>query len=77
MSGSRWFVLGAALIGASALAAPEAEEAPDAEFLEYLGFWDGTDEDWLLFSDAAERDRDTRNDPAPDGKESMEAEDGN
>lgn len=77
MSDRGLVLIGVALLGANALAAPEAEEAPDAEFLEYLGFWDGTDEEWLLLSDAAEKDADTRNDPAPEGEESMETEDGN
>lgn len=29
---------------------------PDAAFLEYLGTWEGTDEDWLLFENTV-RDR--------------------
>jgi len=32
------------------------DQPPDAAFLEYLGTWEGTDEDWLLFEDAV-RDR--------------------
>jgi hypothetical protein len=24
---------------------------PDADFLEYLGMWNGKDEDWILFED--------------------------
>jgi len=32
---------------------PAAEEPlPEAAFLEYLGSWEGTDEDWLLFEGA-------------------------
>ena len=27
------------------------DELPDVEFLEYLGSWDESDEDWLLVSD--------------------------
>jgi hypothetical protein len=42
------------LLGFMAAPAVVAEEpAPDAEFLEYLGSWEGTDEDWLLFEGAA------------------------
>jgi hypothetical protein len=37
--------------GASPLPAAE-EPPPDAAFLEYLGSWEGTDEDWLLFEGA-------------------------
>lgn len=29
-------------------AADEVPALPDAEFLEYLGSWDGDDEDWLV-----------------------------
>lgn len=36
--------------GASVLA--EEEPLPDAAFLEYLGSWQESDEDWLLFEDA-------------------------
>jgi hypothetical protein len=32
----------------SAQAADEVPAPPDAEFLEYLGSWDGNDEDWLV-----------------------------
>jgi hypothetical protein len=37
--------------GVSPLLAAE-EPPPDAAFLEYLGSWEGTDEDWLLFEGA-------------------------
>jgi hypothetical protein len=37
-------------------AAAADDPLPDAAFLEYLGSWEGTDEDWLLFEDAV-RDR--------------------
>jgi hypothetical protein len=29
----------------------EEELPPEAEFLEYLGMWEETDEDWLLLND--------------------------
>jgi hypothetical protein len=32
----------------STQAADEVAAPPDAEFLEYLGSWDGDDEDWLV-----------------------------
>ena len=31
-----------------------AEAVTDMEFLEYLGSWDESDEDWLLFDETAE-----------------------
>ena len=35
--------------GSAAIA--DSEDAPDMAFLEYLGMWDETDEDWLLLED--------------------------
>lgn len=56
-----------------------ADEMPDMEFLEYLGSWEGSDEDWLMVNDAdyVREDRldDERSDPAPTGEESTESED--
>ena len=41
-----------AIILIAASPAPAEEPAsPDAAFLEYLGMWDGQDEDWELFED--------------------------
>jgi len=55
------------------------DELPDVEFLEYLGSWDESDEDWLLVSDVKrvrkEIMKDEGSDPAPEGEESMETED--
>ena len=56
--------------------APAAEgPAPDVEFLEYLGTWEETDEDWLMYSELQVLEMDTRSDPAPEGEESTEHED--
>lgn len=55
-----------------------AEEVPDLEFLEYLGSWEESDEDWLIFNrlDAEEaKDNEERSDPAPAGEESTEKDD--
>jgi len=60
-------------LGAAALA--EEEPAPDAEFLEYLGMWEETDEDWLLFEEITVAEENERSDPAPEGEESPETED--
>ena len=55
------------------------EPLPDAAFLEYLGSWEGSEEDWVLFdnaaSDPAESGDEEGNDPVPDGEESRESED--
>jgi hypothetical protein len=55
------------------------EEQPDMEFLEYLGSWEASDEDWLLFTgpegEVVAVDEKKRNDPAPAGEESPETDD--
>lgn len=55
--------------------AAEEEDAPDIEFLEYLGMWDESDEDWLLLEGTVVADTEERSDPAPQGEESMEKDD--
>jgi hypothetical protein len=66
------------LFGCSSLAVADNEQ-PDMEFLEYLGSWEETDEDWLLFagpdSEAVAADEKKRSDPAPDSEESTESDD--
>ena len=71
----RLAVLACALcVGAPALAEEDTEEL-DAEFLEYLGMWEETDEEWLLHDDNLTADLDERSDPVPDGEESTEQKD--
>jgi hypothetical protein len=60
-------------LGTTALA--EEEPAPDADFLEYLGMWQESDEDWLLLEEIQMTDLDERSDPVPDGEESTEIND--
>lgn len=66
------------LFAGSGVVAAE-DEQPDMEFLEYLGSWDESDEDWLLFNDpdreAVVADEIKRNEPVPAGKESTETDD--
>lgn len=52
-------------------------ELPEMEFLEYLGMWEESDEEWLVFADGenASAESDERIDPAPQGEESMENDD--
>ena len=61
----------------SALAETDAEdeELPDLEFLEFLGLWEETDDEWLLFDEEEVAENDERSDPVPEGKESSETED--
>jgi len=64
-------------LGTVSMAADEQE--PEADFLEYLGMWQESDEDWMLLADlqATEQttDNDERSDPVPEGKESTETND--
>lgn len=67
---------GALLLALSQAPAAE-EEIPDMEFLEYLGSWEGSDEDWPMFTAATinRNETDKRIDPAPEGEESTETND--
>ncbi len=51
------------------------EEIPDEEFLEYLGYWEESDEDWLILNERAKADVEERSDPVPQGEESTETND--
>ena len=71
-----WLLCG--LCAGTATMAEEPEEAPDAEFIEYLGIWEETDEDWMLFDEtwAADiKETEKRNEPAPEGEDSSEKTD--
>jgi len=75
-NGLQTLLLGIALFAsADAIAEAENDEVPDTEFLEYLGLWEETDEDWLLLEDEEVADNDERSDPVPEGEESTETED--
>jgi hypothetical protein len=72
----RQVVLGSLLVGCSLLVAAD-EELPEIEFIEYLGLWEESEEDWTMFSEpmGARNENEERSDPAPDGKESTETDD--
>ena len=61
-------------VGTTVFAEEETEEL-DAEFLEYLGMWEETDEEWLLHEENLTADVEERSDPVPDGEESTEQKD--
>ena len=72
----RSLICGLALCTASATAAAATEkEEPEVDFLEYLGMWEESDEDWLILDETTIADNEERSDPAPDGEESTEKED--
>lgn len=68
---------GALLASAAPLADAEVPEDPDMAFLEYLGMWDESDEEWQLLDDesSGNDELERRADPAPEGKESTEKDD--
>lgn len=45
------------------------------DFLEYLGMWDESDEEWQLLDADTIADNEERDDPLPQGEESTENED--
>ena len=51
------------------------DDVPEVELLEYLGMWEESVEDWLLFEDTIAAETEERSDPAPQGEESMENDD--
>ncbi len=74
---NRKFWLTALLLGTAGMVAAD-EELPDMEFLEYLGMWEESDEEWLALEDdevLLASDSEERIDPAPDGEESKENDD--
>ena len=62
------------MLGCSLVLAAD-EELPELDFLEYLGSWEESDEDWLLFEEPITADVEERSDPAPEGEESTEKTD--
>jgi hypothetical protein len=74
MSVSQTALLGSMLMGCSLVLAAN-DEAPEVEFLEYLGLWEESDEDWLIFDEPITADAEERSDPVPQGKESTETKD--
>jgi len=74
MSASKRILAGALLLGCG-LALAADDELPDVEFLEYLGTWEESDEEWLMFDEPITADVDKRSDPVPEGEESTETED--
>ena len=69
--------LGAFLLCICSVAVVADEELPEIEFLEYLGLWEGSDEDWVMFNEPIKADSkdQQRSEPAPEGEESMEKPD--
>jgi len=62
-------------LGTVAVAEEQVEPAPEVEFLEYLGMWELTDEDWQLLDEVETAVAEERSEPAPEGEASTETED--
>lgn len=70
--------LAAVLLGFCGVVLAAEAEAPEMDFLEYLGMWEESDEVWLALADEEEQlaqDSDERSDPVPQGEESAEKDD--
>ena len=84
---SDWLIRLAAIVGlmsCGVLTQADDEEAPDLDFLEYLGSWEESDETWLILSVDMEeqeasdnKDKDDGNEPAPNGEKLAELNDEN
>ena len=57
------------------LGVAEEVEAPELDFLEYLGMWEESDEEWQILDETLTADNEERTDPVPEGEESTEKED--
>jgi hypothetical protein len=77
-------ILLATILGSCSLAVADeeiAEEIPEMEFFEYLGMWEETDEEWLMFDELVtakykmEPESPENEDPYPEDHEPVEEED--
>ncbi len=73
-SGWRYALLCCAFGAAGAVPAAEMQE-PDMEFLEYLGLWAESDDEWLIVDYQITLESEERIDPAPEGEASTEDDD--
>lgn len=74
MSASSRLLVVTALLSTGALA-DVAEETPDVEFLEYLGLWEESDEEWMIFNTADDARQESQDSPAKEGEEPAEKDD--
>ena len=61
--------------GTCGLALAEDVEEADMELLEYLGYWEESDEDWVMIEDRLEFRTDERAGPASDDEAPAEKDD--
>jgi len=72
------------LLACGGVALAQESETPDLAFLEYLGSWEGSDEEWVLFSeeevsgsDNGDEGKPGETDPAPQAENVAELDDEN
>ena len=65
---------GLALINGGIVSAADDEE-PDMDFLEYLGMWEESDEEWLILDEVTLAENEKRSEPASEDEASLEKED--
>lgn len=66
------------LLGLSGALLAADTDLPEMDFLEYLGLWEESDEDWIWISEEMNTQvvaEDTRTDETPKGEDSAEKED--
>jgi hypothetical protein len=66
----------ATMLGSCGLAVAAEEDVPDMEFFEYLGMWEETDEEWLMFDELVTAENKRAPEPRePDDEEPVENDD--
>jgi hypothetical protein len=66
----------ATMLGSCGLAVAAEEDVPDMEFFEYLGMWEETDEEWLMFDELVTAENKREPEPRePDDEEPVEKDD--
>jgi hypothetical protein len=66
----------ATMLGSCGLAVAAEEDVPDMEFFEYLGMWEETDEEWLMFDELVTAENKREPEPRePDDEEPVENDD--
>ena len=63
------------VVGAAGTVLAADTQEPDMEFLEYLGFWEESDEEWMMVDYQMSLEAEERIDPVPEGEESTEDDD--
>lgn len=76
MSVRRGILTGVLLFAGGAVLAAD-DKLPDEDFLEYLGSWEESDEDWLMFEQESRKEERKRgdSDAQEDDEESAETKD--